>query len=72
MEKKEILIKENKAFRLKIRQWRALNPTDLNSVEFVQECIGKNGEVDFTSVYQFNMTDDELLKVSDGLKELIK
>lgn len=72
MEKKEILIKENKAFRLKIRQWRALNPTDLNSVEFVQECIDKNGEVDFTSVYQFNMTDDELLKVSDGLKELIK
>lgn len=72
MEKKEILIKENKAFRLKIRQRKAISPPDLNSIEFVQECIDKDGEVDFTSVYQFNMTDDELMKVSDGLKELIK
>ena len=72
MEKKEILIKENKAFRLKIRQWKALNPANLNAIEFVQECIDKDGEVDFTSVYQFNMTDDELIKVSNGLKELIK
>lgn len=72
MEQKEILIKENKAFRLKIRQRKAISPPDLNSIEFVQECIDKDGEVDFTSVYQFNMTDDELMKVSDGLKELIK
>jgi hypothetical protein len=69
---KEILIKENKAFRLKIRQHRAVNPADLNSIEFVQECIGKDGEVDFISTYQFNMTDEELIKVSDSLKELIK
>jgi hypothetical protein len=69
---KEIIIKENKAFRLKIRQHQAIRPADLNSIEFVQECIDKDGEVDFTSVYQFNMTNDELIKVSDSLKELIK
>ena len=72
MEKREILIKENKAFRLKIRQQRAINPADLNSIEFVQECLDKDGEVDFTSTYQFNMTNEELIKVSDSLKELIK
>jgi hypothetical protein len=72
MEKREILIKENKAFRLKIRQHRAVNPVELNSIEFVQECLDKDGEVDFISTYQFNMTDEELIKVSDSLKELIK
>lgn len=72
MEKREILIKENNAFRLKITQQRAIRPTDLNSIEFVQECIGKDGAVDFTAVYQFNMTDEELIKVAEGLKELIK
>lgn len=70
MKKKEILIKENKAFRLKVKQWRAVNPADLNAVEFVQECIDKDGEVDFTSTYQFLMTSEELLKLADSLKEL--
>lgn len=70
METKEILIKENKAFRLKVKQWKAINPTDLNAVEFVQECINKDGEVDFTSTYQFLMTHEELIKLADSLKEL--
>jgi hypothetical protein len=69
---KEILIKENKAFRLKIRQHRATNPANLNSIEFVQECISKSGEVDFTSTYQFIMADDELIKLAESLKELVK
>lgn len=70
MKKKEILIKENQAFRLKVKQWKAIAPEDFNTVEFVQECIGKDGEVDFTSTYQFFMTTDELIKLADSLKEL--
>lgn len=70
MKKKEILIKENKAFRLKIKQWRAINPPDLNAVEFVQECLDKDGKVDLTSTYQFFMTTDELNTLIDSLKEL--
>ena len=72
MEKKEILIKEDKSFRLKVRQWKAINPANLNAIEFVQECIGKDGGVDFTSTYNFLMTNEELNKLADGLKELIK
>lgn len=67
---KEFVIKDEKAFRMKIKQWKALSPSDLNSVEFIQECIDKDGEVDFTSTYNFLMTNDELHKMADTLKEL--
>lgn len=68
--RKEVLIKENKAFRLKIKHWKAISPADLNSVEFIQECIDKDGEVDFTSTYNFLMTSEELNKLADSLKEI--
>ena len=70
MEKKEVTVKDEKAFRLKIRHWKAISPTDLNSIEFVQECIDKDGEVDFTSTYNFLMTTGELNKLADSLKEI--
>lgn len=70
MEKTEIIIKEDAAFRLKIRQWKAVNPSDLNAIEFVQDCINKKGNVEFTSTYQFNMTDSELKKLASSLNSL--
>ena len=48
VEKKEFVVKDEQAFRLKIRHWNAKNPSNLKSVEFVQECM-KDGEVDFES-----------------------
>lgn len=69
VEKKEFIVKDEQAFRLKIRHWRATNPSNLKSVEFVQECI-KDGEVDFESTYHFLMTNDELESLAKGLAEV--
>jgi hypothetical protein len=67
VEKKEFIVKEEPAFRLKIRHWKAVNPENLNSVEFVQECM-KDGEVDFASTYQFLMDKNELRTLIKGLE----
>jgi hypothetical protein len=66
---KEFTVKENAAFRLRVKSWKCLSPADLNSVEFIQECIDKDGEVDFTSTYTFFMTDDEMKVLAKGLAE---
>lgn len=71
VEKKEITVKDESAFRLKLRHWKAINPSNLNSVEFVQECI-KDGEVDFTSTYNFLMTNDEIKSLIKGLEKVIE
>jgi hypothetical protein len=64
---KEFVVKENRAFRLRIKQWKCSAPNDLNAVEFIQECIDKDGEVDFSSTYQFFMTDKEIANLCEGL-----
>jgi hypothetical protein len=66
---KEFTVKENAAFRLRVKSWKCLSPAELNSVEFIQECIDKDGEVDFTSTYTFFMTDDEMKVLAKGLAE---
>ena len=64
---KEFVVKEDRAFRLRIKQWKCSTPKDINAVEFIQECIDKDGEVDFSSTYQFFMTDKEIAKLCEGL-----
>jgi hypothetical protein len=63
---KEFIVKEDQAFRLRVKAWKCLSPNTLNSVEFIQECM-KDGEVDFTSTYQFFMTDAEMKTLAQGL-----
>jgi len=63
---KEFTVKEDQAFRLRVKAWKCLSPNTLNSVEFIQECM-KDGEVDFTSTYQFFMTDEEMRTMAQGL-----
>ena len=70
--KKEFIVKEQEGFRLKIRQWKAINPNTLNSIEFVQECLDKDGQVDSTSTYNFLMTDAEVVTLANQLMESIK
>lgn len=67
--KKEFTIKDEQAFRLRVRHWKAVSPSDLNSVEFVQDCM-RDGEVDFTSTFNFLMTDDELKALAKGLESI--
>lgn len=63
---KEFTVKEDQAFRLRVKSWKCLTPNNLNAVEFVQECM-KDGEVDFSSTYQFFMTDEEMSTLAQGL-----
>lgn len=63
----EFIVKDEEAFRLRVKKWKCLSPSYLNAVEFVQECKGKNGEVDSTSTYQFFMTDEELQTLAQGI-----
>jgi hypothetical protein len=63
---KEFVVKEDAAFRLRVKSWKCLTPNTLNAIEFVQECM-KDGEVDFSSTYQFFMTDEEMTTLAKGL-----
>lgn len=62
---KEFIIKDYPHFRLKIRIWNCLKPDSLRTIEFIQECI-KDGEADFSSTYQFFMTNEEIKLLSQG------
>ena len=64
---KEFVVKENQGFRLRVKSWKCKSPNDLNSVEFIQECKDVDGNVDFSSTYQFFMTDEELNRLAQGL-----
>ncbi len=66
---KSFTVKENKAFRLRVESKKCLRPNELNHIQFIQECIDKDGEVDFTSTYQFFLTDEEVQTLA---KELVK
>ena len=63
---KEFTVKEDQAFRLRVKSWKCVSPNNLNSVEFIQECL-KEGQVDFSSTYQFFMTDDDMKTLAQGL-----
>lgn len=64
---KEFIVKESVAFRLRVKSWKCVSPADLNAIEFIQECKDKDGNVDFSSIYQFFMSDDELKTLAKGL-----
>ena len=66
---KEFIIKDEQAFRMRVRHWKAVSPSNLNSVEFIQDCM-RDGEVDFTSTFNFLMTDDELKALAKGLESI--
>ena len=66
---KQFTVKEDTAFRLRVKSWKCLTPNTLNAVEFIQECKNKEGNVDFTSTYQFFMTDAEMQVLAKGLTE---
>jgi hypothetical protein len=66
---KEFTIKDEQAFRMRVRHWKAVSPSNLNSVEFIQDCM-RDGEVDFTSTFNFLMTDDELKALAKGLESI--
>jgi hypothetical protein len=66
IEVKEFTVKDETAFRMRVRMWKSTSPKDLNSLEIIQECM-RDGEVDFASTYNFLLTDEELTTLAQGL-----
>lgn len=66
---KEFIVKEHESFRLRVKMWKCLSPSDLNSLEFTQECLDKDGNVDFDSTYNFFLTDEEIERLCRGLSK---
>jgi hypothetical protein len=67
---KEFIIKENDGFRLRVKSWKCQRPTDLNSLEFIQEIKNTKGEIHDTSTYNFFLTDDEVKELATGLQRI--
>ena len=64
---KEFIVKDEQGFCLRVKIWGCVTPSDLNAIEFIQESKNLNGGVDFSSTYQFFMTDAELKVLAEKL-----
>lgn len=64
---KEMIIKENAAFRIRMEKWEAVSPKGLFAIDLIQESLNDKGEVQNTSTYNFNMTKEELQALAYGL-----
>jgi len=64
---KEMIIKESEGFRLRMEKWESINPKGLFAVDLIQESLDENGDVQYTSTYNFNMTKEELQALAHGL-----
>lgn len=64
---KKFTVKEDNAFRMRVESWEVTSPKGLHNIDFIQECLNKDGEVDFTSTYNFHMTKEEVKKMCEGL-----
>ena len=64
---KEVVIKESKAYRVRLEKWESVSPKGLFSIDIIQEMFDDKGEVAQSSTYNFHMTKDELEKLAHGL-----
>ena len=64
---KKFTVKEDKAFRVRVESWEAAVPKGLIALDVIQECLNDNGEVNFTSTYNFHMTREEIQSFAKGL-----
>lgn len=65
--RKEMTIKESSGFRLRLVKHECLQPSDLFSVDMIQESLKEDGTVGQTSTYNFFMTKAELQSLAYGL-----
>jgi hypothetical protein len=68
----EFLIKNEPGYRLRVRSWKPSAPSNLNSIEFINECLRSDGTIAETSTYNFFLENRDILSLSDQLKLLIK
>ena len=58
--KVETTIKESEGFRLRMEKWESISPKGLFAIDLIQESLDEDGNVQYTSTYNFNMTKDEI------------
>jgi len=63
---KEITIKENHGFRIRLEKHEVINPKGLFSLDIIQESL-KDGLVSDSQTYNFFMTKEELQTLAHGL-----
>lgn len=63
---KEITIKENPGFRIRLEKHEVINPKGLFSLDIIQESL-KDGKVADSQTYNFFMTKEELQALANGL-----
>ena len=63
---KEMTIKENPGFRIRLEKHEVINPKGLFSLDIIQESL-KDGEVQDSQTYNFFMTKEELQILAHGL-----
>jgi hypothetical protein len=63
-------VTENAGYRLRVESWESIAPKGLIAINFIQECLNKDGEVDTSSTYSYNMTRDEISTLCQGLQKL--
>ena len=64
---KEMVIKETTGFRLTLKKHQVLNPSDLFSVDMVQETLNSDGTVQHSSTYNFFLNQEDLQALEYGL-----
>jgi hypothetical protein len=65
--RKEVTIKENPAFRVRMIKHEVLSPKGLYSIDMIQEDLKQDGTVNQANTYNFFMTKDELQKLAHSL-----
>jgi hypothetical protein len=63
---KEITIKENPGFRIRLEKHEVISPAGLFSLDIIQESL-KDGKVQDSQTYNFFMTKEELQSLANGL-----
>ena len=63
---KEITVKENEGFRIRLEKHEVINPKGLFSLDIIQESL-KDGKVLDSQTYNFFMTKEELQSLANGL-----
>ena len=64
--KREMIIKEDEGFRLRMVKHAVISPVGLFSLDLIQESL-KDGVVQDTATYNFFMTKEELQSLACGL-----
>ena len=67
---KSAVVKENRSYRVRVESWESAAPTGLIAVNFIQESLNKEGEVDLASTYSYNMTREEINNLCKVLSEV--